>query len=166
MTCFNLTKAISDRRFSGSKRLCWFAFGDGDGTAGVRSVMYWAACDEKKALKLLNWFVFHGYAEPDEDGLFKASEFVSESEPNLFRQRSASRRQKIKRSKRVKVFARDGHKCAYCGDTDGPFHIDHIYPVSKGGSNRIENLTVACWSCNLSKGCKTMMEWEGSDAQL
>jgi 5-methylcytosine-specific restriction endonuclease McrA len=53
---------------------------------------------------------------------------------------------------REEIFTRDGHVCAYCGDTDGPHEIDHICPVSRGGSNDPSNLTVACVPCNRSKG--------------
>ena len=42
--------------------------------------------------------------------------------------------------------------CAYCGKTDVPLEIEHIVPRSKGGSNSISNLTLACHSCNQSKG--------------
>lgn len=59
------------------------------------------------------------------------------------------------------VFERDGMKCAYCHDTVGPFHLDHIYPWSLGGEHTTENLTVACSSCNWSKGSKTLSEWRG-----
>lgn len=62
---------------------------------------------------------------------------------------------------RRQVFQRDGEVCAYCGDTTGPFHIDHRKPVAKGGKDTLGNLTVACRSCNLSKGCKTTEEWKG-----
>jgi 5-methylcytosine-specific restriction endonuclease McrA len=42
--------------------------------------------------------------------------------------------------------------CAYCGVTDVPLNIDHIHPRSRGGSNRISNLALACVPCNTQKG--------------
>jgi 5-methylcytosine-specific restriction endonuclease McrA len=42
---------------------------------------------------------------------------------------------------------------------EGPFHIDHIVPVSRGGSNRDDNLCVACAPCNLRKSAKVGTEW-------
>lgn len=42
--------------------------------------------------------------------------------------------------------------CAYCDAKDTQLEIDHIIPKSKGGSNRVSNLTVACHSCNQKKG--------------
>ena len=50
-------------------------------------------------------------------------------------------------------------KCAYCGATDGIMEIDHIYPVSRGGGNERENLTLACRSCNRQKADRTPQEW-------
>jgi 5-methylcytosine-specific restriction endonuclease McrA len=51
-------------------------------------------------------------------------------------------------------------KCYWCsvkvGDT---YHVDHIKPLSRGGSNNPENLVIACPSCNLSKGSKLPHEW-------
>ena len=49
--------------------------------------------------------------------------------------------------------------CQYCGDKDGPFEIDHIKPLSRGGTHRISNLAIACRICNRSKGNKTLEEW-------
>ena len=43
-------------------------------------------------------------------------------------------------------------KCAYCGVTDTRLEVEHIHPKSKGGSNRISNLTLACHDCNQAKG--------------
>lgn len=57
------------------------------------------------------------------------------------------------------VKQRDGECCAYCGDTGGPFDLDHIVPWSRGGLHTLENLTVACASCNRSKGARTPEEW-------
>lgn len=60
---------------------------------------------------------------------------------------------------REAVILRDGEICAYCSTTNGPFDVDHIHPKSRGGSNAADNLTVACFSCNRSKGARTPEEW-------
>ena len=52
-----------------------------------------------------------------------------------------------------------GHKCAYCGVTNVPLEIEHIIPKSRGGTDRISNLTLACRKCNLAKGNKTAAEF-------
>jgi hypothetical protein len=57
------------------------------------------------------------------------------------------------------VFGRDGNKCRYCGSTDSKFHIDHIIPRSRGGSDDPTNLCVACEPCNCSKNDSTPEEW-------
>lgn len=41
--------------------------------------------------------------------------------------------------------------CAYCQATDCPLQIEHIVALSKGGSNRISNLALACGPCNQKK---------------
>jgi len=56
------------------------------------------------------------------------------------------------------VFERDLHVCGYCGTSDR-LQVDHAIPLSRGGSNRFENLITACQLCNLSKGAKTPEEW-------
>ncbi|PKY09654.1 HNH endonuclease [Acidithiobacillus marinus] len=45
-----------------------------------------------------------------------------------------------------------GRKCAYCDTADAPLEVDHIQPRSKGGSNRVRNLAIACHACNQAKG--------------
>lgn len=45
-------------------------------------------------------------------------------------------------------------KCAYCGASEVPLEIEHILAKSKGGTNRISNLTLACHPCNERKGNK------------
>jgi 5-methylcytosine-specific restriction endonuclease McrA len=44
-----------------------------------------------------------------------------------------------------------GHKCAYCEAENVPLEVEHIQPRSKGGSNRVNNLTIACHDCNQRK---------------
>lgn len=63
---------------------------------------------------------------------------------------------------RITVMERDGEQCRYCGDTEGPFHCDHIVPLAQGGTNDLENLTVACRFCNSSKSGKPVTQ-EGNN---
>jgi 5-methylcytosine-specific restriction endonuclease McrA len=51
------------------------------------------------------------------------------------------------------------YRCAYCGKGDVPLEIEHIRPRSRGGSDRISNLCLACHECNQAKGNKTAAEW-------
>ena len=43
-------------------------------------------------------------------------------------------------------------RCAYCGATDTLLEIEHVVPRSKGGSDRVSNLAIACHPCNQAKG--------------
>ena len=43
-------------------------------------------------------------------------------------------------------------ECAYCNVKQVPLEVEHIVPKSKGGSDRVSNLTLACNSCNQKKG--------------
>jgi 5-methylcytosine-specific restriction endonuclease McrA len=52
-----------------------------------------------------------------------------------------------------------GRKCAYCSKTELPLQIEHIIARSRGGSDRVSNLTLACEGCNQRKGKKTAAEF-------
>ncbi|GAB5490819.1 MAG: hypothetical protein Phog2KO_10340 [Phototrophicaceae bacterium] len=52
-----------------------------------------------------------------------------------------------------------GRTCAYCGTSNVPLEVEHIVPKSRGGSNRVSNLTLACTSCNQQKGSQTAQEF-------
>lgn len=50
--------------------------------------------------------------------------------------------------------------CAYCEiPLFGEFHVDHMTPLSRGGSDDSMNLAIACADCNLRKGNKTAVEF-------
>jgi 5-methylcytosine-specific restriction endonuclease McrA len=54
------------------------------------------------------------------------------------------------------------HRCGYCGrseDEVGKLSIDHMTPLSRGGSNSLCNKIPACRHCNDSKGNKTAEEY-------
>lgn len=61
---------------------------------------------------------------------------------------------------RLKVFERDGFQCTYCRKQLTRFSatLDHIQPVSKGGTNSMDNLVTACLHCNSSRGNRPVME--------
>jgi 5-methylcytosine-specific restriction endonuclease McrA len=49
--------------------------------------------------------------------------------------------------------------CQYCRATDKPFEVDHIHPRSKGGSDQVSNLTLACHDCNRAKGNQNIKDF-------
>ena len=61
---------------------------------------------------------------------------------------------------RKNVWLRDQGRCQYCGDKVpmSDFTFDHVYPQSKGGMTRWDNIVVACHGCNQRKGHKTLRE--------
>jgi hypothetical protein len=60
---------------------------------------------------------------------------------------------------RQRIIQRDKSKCRYCGKiVSDEIHIDHVVPYSLGGKTEIDNLVVACSSCNLRKGGRTLEE--------
>ena len=50
-----------------------------------------------------------------------------------------------------KVFDKFGYCCGICYSQENLI-IDHIIPLSKGGTNNISNLQVLCLKCNQKKG--------------
>lgn len=53
------------------------------------------------------------------------------------------------------------HRCYWCCSllTNKPYHIDHILPRKRGGSDDISNLRLSCRSCNLRKSAKLPMDF-------
>ena len=62
-------------------------------------------------------------------------------------------RKSLKPSARFAILKRDGFTCQYCGARAPSvrLEVDHIFPLSKGGSNDPANLKTACWDCNRGK---------------
>ena len=54
------------------------------------------------------------------------------------------------------VFARDEHRCQYCGAAAE--NIDHVIPRSRGGPHTWENVVAACRPCNTRKEDHLMQE--------
>jgi 5-methylcytosine-specific restriction endonuclease McrA len=54
------------------------------------------------------------------------------------------------------VFARDGHRCQYCGASAE--NIDHVVPRSRGGRHAWDNVVAACRPCNTAKRDRLLEE--------
>lgn len=53
-----------------------------------------------------------------------------------------------------------GNVCFYCGEA-GPLERDHNVPLTRGGSDSIDNILPACRPCNAKKRTKTAREYLG-----
>lgn len=51
----------------------------------------------------------------------------------------------------------DTWQCIYCGH--GFEHVDHVWPVSRGGTDEAHNLVPACAECNLKKNARDVVTW-------
>ena len=57
---------------------------------------------------------------------------------------------------RRSVFARDGHRCQYCGSQAE--NIDHVVPRSRGGPHSWDNVVASCRRCNAAKEDRLLEE--------
>jgi len=108
-------------------------------------------CSVRRALVLL----FKNKAEVlEQSGAAFHSERATYELPHVIRLRSyvnVPRRASTPRISRRAVFARDRHRCQYCG-SDRHLTVDHVVPRSKGGSDSWDNLVTSCAPCNRKKG--------------
>jgi len=61
---------------------------------------------------------------------------------------------------RANVYARDDHRCQYCGKKLPPSQLtfDHVIPVARGGHKGWDNIVTCCIPCNRKKGDHTPEE--------
>ena len=77
---------------------------------------------------------------------------------------NAGKRRSIGTGTRWAVFVRDGWRCTYCGrhrtqlEPDEYLQVDHVHPVSLGGTDDMGNLTTSCSTCNLGKAAQSLPE--------
>jgi len=107
-------------------------------------------CSKAKWRKYRSALVASGKIEITEDGIYA---------PVMVKWKILSGRTSLPASVRLAIFERDEWTCVYCGTDEAPFHVDHVFPVSQGGTDDLENLVCACAPCNLGKGALTLEEW-------
>lgn len=66
---------------------------------------------------------------------------------------SKSKRKQFNSKERMAVYSKDKGRCQICGRfvSYDEYTIDHIIPLSKGGTNDMYNLQCTCKVCNLIK---------------
>ena len=69
----------------------------------------------------------------------------------IFRSLCRGERGRVSNHVRFKVYERDGNRCCKCGST-AHLEIDHIIPISKGGTSDPNSLQTLCHDCNAKKG--------------
>jgi 5-methylcytosine-specific restriction endonuclease McrA len=96
----------------------------------------------------------------------------SKTFPQLLSKKKVSKRlnRHVASKLRRRIYVEQAGKCFYCGceciptdnkkirfedQPDNLFTIDHIFPISAGGSNRYANLLGSCRKCNEEKGKTT-----------
>lgn len=86
-----------------------------------------------------------------------------------FRKAASQRRRRARSREGYAITARDLRRlvdraqgrCAYCcaSFTEVRLSIEHVVPLSRGGSDSVANIVAACLPCNQQKHAKTVTEW-------
>jgi 5-methylcytosine-specific restriction endonuclease McrA len=104
------------------------------------------------------------YFDKNKEAAYARASKWSKDNPESGRASVRNRRAKIKSSDGQhtaadieRIGSEQGWKCAFCfKDISGGYHVDHVVPISKGGSNSEWNLHLTCQTCNLKKAAKSM----------
>lgn len=85
------------------------------------------------------------------------------------REKSKRRKAKLKGNMTEKIsikdikrrFAEFANSCAYCGDNSDSraLQIEHVIPISRGGTHVLSNIVPACKRCNYSKHAHDVELW-------
>ena len=90
-------------------------------------------------------------------GLARARQRISTQRYRALRQRAGAT---FCSSDIQDLYGAQGGLCAYCGiSIEGTYHIDHMMPLSRGGTNSPSNLCLACPDCNGRKYDKAAEEF-------
>lgn len=101
------------------------------------------------------------------------SNWVNSHKPSvsLYNKRSGLKRRscggKLSIGLREKLMELQSGLCACCKQSiEDKCHMDHIYPLSRGGKNEDQNIQLLCPNCNRLKGFKNPIDFMQSNGYL
>lgn len=97
------------------------------------------------------------------EGNRKRAAIYRRRHPEAIRARGVNQRAKgnhLRGSQILSMLEQQKHRCWWCGKKikGNDYHVDHVIPIARGGTNDIGNLRIACPSCNLKKGARSASE--------
>lgn len=146
MSAAGMTWAFEQRDVRGNDLLTLLVIADG--ARSLPGIAEATHADEDTAARSIVALLNGGYIVTAGPGYYTIPEHVEAQAPAP---KPANPRRPISTRKALQVFDRDGYVCKACGTSQG-LTVDHIFPVSKGGSNDLDNLQTLCGSCNSRKG--------------
>lgn len=115
-----------------------------------------------------DWFAARNGIDPEKRRPYRPAYKLTEAQKRANKQKSNHMQHQARRAAGPKphiidiesMLCRQDARCAYCRELlDGQYHIDHKQPVSRGGTNDLENLHITCPRCNMKKGAMTHEEF-------
>lgn len=103
------------------------------------------------------------YYEANKQVIAKRVKLYAETHPDLIKSVKKSYKHRRRAQELQGMTTADFHAwaaaqektCHWCRiDCADSFHVDHFFPLSKGGKHEAENLVIACPTCNVRKGAK------------
>lgn len=64
------------------------------------------------------------------------------------------------------IFKMQKGRCANCNCKLNKYHVDHVFPLARGGSNDKYNLQILCPTCNVTKWCKDPIVFAQENGRL
>lgn len=79
-----------------------------------------------------------------------------------------TKRKKLSKEDREKLYNEYDGYCAYCGEKIdiGDMQVDHIIPLKKGGEDELWNMICSCRSCNHYKSTLTLEQFREQLKQI
>ena len=161
-TSIIISLVLSDKSLTGAKRLVMLSMCDSMASVSVQTAAHWTNLGVDETSRIINEMVDEGWFVEVDGKLIQPQIWKAIHEDHRPRPRTQSERRrdqfKLSSAHRALIYQRDNFRCHYCGSNDR-LTIDHKTPMSRGGSDDIENLVTCCKTCNSSKGAKTYAEF-------